>query len=492
MKFDQLIMDFFKSTEEFSVAMKLLYDFTSENLTLEEFEHLGLDEKEVELLHKAKRFTSLIRGDVESLKQQVTFPEELVNKGDSTEIKEYLKQLLEDMKPSISEANNPTLRKYFDEWCEETSSELDIGSYENTYLPVIKLFNDFILDYTSQQDLRVNDLEPEQIREFQKFYRKIPSGAVIKGKTFSEVVGIPEGKEKSPATIETTFSVISSYLHWGMHRSYAINGNLTSILRYVKSPKTDKNRQKKRVAIEDEELTRFFNSDHYIKGTHKTSGMYWVPLIALLTGARMAEIVQLEKHNIVQSKGGIWYFDITDEDSHISSDEGKKLKALGSKRQVPIHNILLKDLKFMSHVEHRTGRLFPDEPRNKNGKFDAFQKRQATYRRQINVIPSHDMEMKDFHSFRHTVRTRLSEIRSMGRSSDQFDEGLIDAIMGHSSRGRSIGETTYNHSQYLESKSKALSRLKYDSIDFKQIIPWEKCLFYRKEMRQNFQRKLNT
>lgn len=49
------------------------------------------------------------------------------------------------------------------------------------------------------------------------------------------------------------------------------------------------------------------------------------------------------------------------------------------------------------------------------------------------------MEKKDFHSFRHTVRTRLSEIHTISKGSARLDEILIDAIVGHTSVGRSIG-----------------------------------------------------
>lgn len=67
-----------------------------------------------------------------------------------------------------------------------------------------------------------------------------------------------------------------------------------------------------------------------------------------------------------------------------------------------------------------------------------------------------------------------------GKASERFDEGLIDAIVGHVSKDRSEGQKSYNHSQYIDIKKKALDRLEYDFIDFDKIIPWDKCEFNRK------------
>ena len=345
------------------------------------------------------------------------------------------------------------------------------------------------MDYSGRKDLRVNDLKADFVRKYQKFYSNIPKGLETKNKTIAQLTDKLVGKKKSPKTISDNYSAISSYLKWGVKKGYSINGNLFQILTSSMGSRADKKKQKIPVPLVDNELANFFNSSDYSNGNFKTSAMYWVPLIALVTGARMGEIVQLERHNIQRSKNGIWYFDITDEDAHLSVDPEKKIKTAGSKRQVPIHDILLK-LRFLEYVETRQDRLFPDEKRNKLGKFDRFQKAQARYRKKVEILPSHDMEKKDFHSFRHTVRTRLSEIRTIGKGSARFDESLIDAIVGHTSAGRSIGEKVYNHSQYLEAKSKALSRLKYDSIDLNRIIPWEKCLFHREVMRKRVQERL--
>ena len=489
-KFDKLVLEHFSSSEEFSVAMKLLYEVVLKNLSIEEFEELDLSNGDDILLGKGRVFSSRITEKVEDLKKEITLLKSLLENKDATSsgntFHEELKKIQDAINPPIPEENNPTLTDYFSEWCEEKSEGMTLASYESSILPAVNLFNRFIMDYSGRKDLRVNDLKADFIRKYQRFYSNIPKGYETKNKTIPDLTGNLVGKKKSPKTISDNYSAISSYLKWGVQKGYSINGNLFQILTSSIGSREDKKKQKIPVPLVDSELADFFNSSDYSNGSFKTSAMYWVPLIALVTGARMGEIVQLERHNIQRSNNGIWYFDITDEDVHLSVDPEKKIKTAGSKRQVPIHDILLK-LRFLEYVETRQDRLFPDEKRNKLGKFDRFQKAQARYRKKIKILPSHDMEKKDFHSFRHTVRTRLSEIRTIGKGSARFDESLIDAIVGHTSAGRSIGEKVYNHSQYLEAKSKALSRLKYDSIDFNRIIPWEKCLFHREVMRKRVQ-----
>jgi len=82
---------------------------------------------------------------------------------------------------------------------------------------------------------------------------------------------------------------------------------------------------------------------------------YWMPLLALFTGARSGELLQLYVVDIKEHEG-IDYLYINDD------GEDKRLKNPQSERFIPIHP-KLKELGFMNFVElrHRQGekRLFP-------------------------------------------------------------------------------------------------------------------------------------
>ena len=146
-------------------------------------------------------------------------------------------------------------------------------------------------------------------------------------------------------------------------------------------------------------------------GKFYTSAMYWVPLIAIYTCVRDCNQRALNVLYVwIHKDTNIWAINISDLDPK-SSDPDKHVKIDGSYRQTPVHKALI-ELGFIDYVQTRNSRLFPDEDRNNIGKFDKFQKRFTTYRKQVGVEPQHALELRDFHSIRHTVRTKLTELRT--------------------------------------------------------------------------------
>lgn len=108
----------------------------------------------------------------------------------------------------------------------------------------------------------------------------------------------------------------------------------------------------------DNFTTRFKKRD-----TSYDCAKFWTPLIALLSGARLGEIIQLELDDI-KHEDGVWFFDITTESS--SKDSGKELKTKGSRRRVPIHSALVK-IGLLDYVDQR--RKHPLRP---TGLFDQY------------------------------------------------------------------------------------------------------------------------
>ena len=121
---------------------------------------------------------------------------------------------------------------------------------------------------------------------------------------------------------------------------------------------------------------------------------------------------------------------------------------------------------FVKHLQNlkKSSKLFADEVRNPDAKFDAYSKRFQHFRKKVGAIPG-DNKMLDFHSFRHTVRTKLADA--------SIQESLIDDIVGHSSSGRSVGKKIYTHTQLIPQKKEAIETIIYD-IDFTKIRPWDK------------------
>ncbi|WP_181708284.1 hypothetical protein [Chthonobacter rhizosphaerae] len=89
-----------------------------------------------------------------------------------------------------------------------------------------------------------------------------------------------------------------------------------------------------------DELRKLFASPVFVHGTRPLGGRgeaaYWLPLIALYSGARRTEIAQLRIRDLRQGENGIWFFDFTDE-GHEQS-----LKTASSVRSVPVHRELIR------------------------------------------------------------------------------------------------------------------------------------------------------
>ncbi|MGA2044469.1 MAG: hypothetical protein ABSG83_13985, partial [Roseiarcus sp.] len=128
-----------------------------------------------------------------------------------------------------------------------------------------------------------------------------------------------------------------------------------------------------RYSFDLEDLTRLFASPIHATPRALPRGgagaaAFWMPLIALFTGARAEEIGQLLTSDI-KHEHGIDFFDITtladDDDDSAPAKKGtaKTLKTAAGKRRTPIHQTLI-DIGLLDYVaeQRRKGavRLFPD------------------------------------------------------------------------------------------------------------------------------------
>ena len=87
---------------------------------------------------------------------------------------------------------------------------------------------------------------------------------------------------------------------------------------------------------------------------------FWLPTLALFTGARVNELCQLNPQVDIQedSDSKIWFLDIT-ESSVADERIDKSVKTTSSKRKVPIHPTLIElgFLKYVAHVKKRGDKL---------------------------------------------------------------------------------------------------------------------------------------
>jgi integrase len=153
------------------------------------------------------------------------------------------------------------------------------------------------------------------------------------------------------------------------------------------------------------------------------SGRYWVPLVALHTGARLAEIVQLHVED-VKFEGEIAYLSLMPGDDE---EDDRRVKNANARRNIPIHSQLVA-AGFLTFVQRaktaKQRRLFPDIEKAADGTYSSsFSKWFGNFLKACGV----KTKKKSFHSFRHTFEDAC---RAGGVPLE-----YINAIQGHAQGG---------------------------------------------------------
>jgi integrase len=136
----------------------------------------------------------------------------------------------------------------------------------------------------------------------------------------------------------------------------------------------------------------------------------------------------------------------------------QSVKTQAGLRVVPLHSELLR-LGFLDYVSAirgmKTARLFPALPLFM-GKAGHYFSAWFSSARKIDA----ETVLPDFHSFRHTVRSKLA--------SAHVADPLIDVLIGHEVRG-STGARTYTH-RTMEDLRIAVERLSYPTLALSRVF----------------------
>jgi integrase len=180
----------------------------------------------------------------------------------------------------------------------------------------------------------------------------------------------------------------------------------------------------KRRPWETDELSVLFSSPIYLQGVRPKGGKgeaaYWMPLLALCSGARLNELAPMCVDDVkADPSSGVRFMTVIEDE-----DAGRSVKTENSVRAFPIHPELVR-IGFMEFVDQRrasgpSARLFPQlTPGSKGGFGEAFSKWFGNYKRSLGI----DNKNSVFHSFRHGFKDVL---RAAG-----VNEDVNDALTGH-------------------------------------------------------------
>jgi integrase len=272
----------------------------------------------------------------------------------------------------------------------------------------------------------------------------------------------PEAKRVSAATVNKVLGGVQAITVWARD-----NGIIPDELPWA-DPFANMRLEEKAPSREPwqlAELQDLFGSPVFTEGTRPVGGRgeaaYWLPLLALFTGARLGELAPLTVADVT-----------ADQATRISTikiaedlEQGRRLKNPGSRRIVPIHPELLR-IGIMSFVEKirqdggSEARLFPLlAPGSKGGLGEAWSKWFGRYIRGLGIANRASV----FHSFRHSFKDAL---RAVGVSED-----VNDALTGHSGGGvgRAYGAKEMVRRFGLATLAEAVAKVSYPGLDLSHL-----------------------
>lgn len=235
---------------------------------------------------------------------------------------------------------------------------------------------------------------------------------------------------QSAANIKQKLSRLRTLLQWAADNGHAVTNVAHGIT--IKDTQAAKN---KRRPFDLPALSAIFGSPIYASGERPTQGRgeaaYWIPLLALFTGARMEELGQLRPSDVTQrsypdpdgnAQQG-WFLHLVE----VEGENGTELKTAESERFIPVHPELER-LGFIvfaqamkdqgrerlfhqltpgpyGNLTHKWGQWFGEYLRNTCGVTD---------------------KRMTFHSFRHTFTDYVRR--------PDIPEGIQRQLVGHSSK----------------------------------------------------------
>jgi integrase len=282
------------------------------------------------------------------------------------------------------------------------------------------------------------DLRPE--------YRDTKLGAILAEQKRRAAANLPYGG-LSPQTQAHYREAVSGLYGWAYDKEIVSENLAQRRGRRVQSYRNEVDNAARDIYT-SHDLKRIFEHDLYHQAQYRHPYQYWVPHIALFTGARINEIAQLYVDDIKEYDGHLAFeFCRVDGDEDVGGKRVRrpdiKKKNEASRRLTPVHPKLL-ELGLREFVAAmraaKSERLFPELPYAQKGGYGVRVSRwynEEFLRPQVGITnPS-----KVFHSFRHTVITALGNMlfeRAEGVMVRDKDL-IIKAIVGHKMQGMTFG-----------------------------------------------------
>ena len=324
---------------------------------------------------------------------------------------------------------------------------------------MLPLFLDFV------GNKLISEIKQDDINKFLAFVQKLPPRwrDIVKktGQTARQIAAERHEITLSPKTFEDTYKAcVNAFLNASV-RDWQDQGFPTTLVCSSEYLGARKDGEQKQRPFAPHELKRLFEGPEMRAfGADKAKhDMYWLPHLALFTGARVNELCQLNPMIDIAEEVGFWHFKFS-EAGESAAGVKKSIKNKSSVRQVPVHSKLI-ELGFIGHVNKlksaKAKQLFLTWP-PKGGK--ASPNAERWFNRHLKKLNLRDEaagnRLVGMHAFRHTFLSRANEL------------GVQQAgeITGHESDDSSVMRG-YQADLPLSAKRDILEKITFD-VEFEK------------------------
>jgi integrase len=292
------------------------------------------------------------------------------------------------------------------------------AGYEATFRDWIEIVGD--------TDLRA--IRRSDVVRFRDYLAKLPKNrrksAAYSATAVAKLLEMRIPPEHLPAdrTIKEALGRIQAFTRWATQSQLMASNVADGVEKIAES--------ESRQPYTDQDLQRIFEHKRYLGQGFSATYQYWLPLLGLYTGARLAELCQLYLDDLV----------LDDPVPHIlvrpNKARGQRIKNKNAARTIPVHPALMR-VGFLEYARELAARgqqkVFPDLTWGARSAGQHASKRFAEFLREVGV----KRQGLTFHSFRNTVNTRLYSLEA--------GPAKIQQLLGH--RKSALGESNTYLSQ---------------------------------------------
>jgi integrase len=364
-----------------------------------------------------------------------------------------------------------TLLQLFDQYAEqrlrERAKRADVLKQDRK---VIEQFSGFV-----GPDRNVSTITALEVRDFRNTLRKLPpkwrERREFRNMSMRDAAAKAEGLELpqvAMTTINKYLSTISPLFAWMIEEKYDIVNPCTGLFHQRvkgKNPRPPFSTAQLNQILQSPLFSGYLaaGKEHIPGDARADDWRYWVPLIAMFTGARIGEIAQLNVADFHLHEDGFWWFLIRNDEG-----TGQSTKS-GFDRPAIVHSTLV-GLGFVAFLTRQRLRARDD------GNTQLFADLKPDTRGQVGAAPSRFWrdylaaiglkEGRDgfgSHSFRHTMADRLRE--EGGLLDDQ-----IEVALGHNQKTVTGGYGQIRQGTVLVPLHNIMESVVFKGVDFTHLI----------------------